>query len=75
MKEKMSKKISGGLQLMSGGLKSPLTAPLGACLRCYVTLRRVLAFGNDYVFSPIIPRMPVLVRKKMKRRARRVTRK
>jgi hypothetical protein len=36
--------------LSSGGLKS-LTAPLGASWRCYVTLRRVLAFENDNVFN------------------------
>jgi hypothetical protein len=36
---------------------------------------RILAFEIDYVFIPIIPRKPVFGRKKMKRRARRVTRK
>jgi hypothetical protein len=34
-----------------------------------------MAFANDTVFSPLIPRMPVFVRKRMMRRARRVTRK
>jgi hypothetical protein len=30
-------------------------------LKVKVTLRRLLAFENDNVFSPIIPRMPAVV--------------
>jgi hypothetical protein len=37
-----------------------------------VTLRRFLAFENDFVFSPIIPRIPGVGEVKKNRRARRI---
>ncbi len=40
-----------------------------------LTLMRFLAFANDNVFSPIIPRMPMLVKSKKSRRAWRIFRK
>jgi hypothetical protein len=42
-------------------------------MKMQVSLRRVLAFENDIVFSPIIPRIALFVRKRKMRRARWVT--